>query len=64
MMDIKICNGNLYNYNMLLVEEKSNEELMDRIDSIIKHDMNNYQRQILINAIEELKIIKKITKSA
>lgn len=64
MMDIKIFDGNLYNYNMLLVEEKSNEELMDRICSMIKYDMNNYQRQILINAMEELKIINKITKSA
>lgn len=63
-MDIKICDSNLYNYNMLLVEEKSNGKLMDRIDSIIKYDMDNYQSKILINAIEEFKIIKKITKSA
>ena len=64
VMDIKIFDGNLYSYNMLIVEEKNNAELMDRIGSMLKYDMNNYQRQILLRAIEEIKFINKITKSA
>lgn len=64
IMDIKIFDGNLYSYNMLLIEEKTNEALMDRICSMLKYDMNNYQKQILLNGIEEIKIINKITKSA
>lgn len=63
-MDIKIFHGNLYTYNMLIVEEKNNAELMDRICSMLKYDMNNYQRQMLLKAIEEIKVIKNITKSA
>ncbi|WP_316329637.1 MULTISPECIES: hypothetical protein [Clostridium] len=63
-MDIKIFDGNLYSYNMLLIEEKTNEALMDRICYMLKYDINNYQKQILFNAIEEIKIINKITKSA
>ena len=63
-MDIKIFDGNLYSYNMLLIEEKTNEALMDRICYMIKHDLNKYQKQILLNAIEEIKFINKITKSA
>lgn len=31
---------------------------------MLKYDMNNYQRQMLLKAIEEIKIIKEITKSA
>lgn len=64
IMDIKIFDGNLYSYNMLLIEEKTNEALMDRICYMLKYDINNYQKQILFNAIEEIKIINKITKSA
>lgn len=64
MIDVKIFDGNLYIYNMVIVKEKSNDELMERICSMLKHDMNNYQRQMLLKAIEEIKFIKKITKSA
>ena len=64
IMDIKIFDGNLYSYNMLLIEEKTNEALMDRICYMLKYYINNYQKQILFNAIEEIKIINKITKSA
>ena len=64
MIDVKVIDGKLYSYNMLVAEEKDNDALMDRICSMLKYDMNNYQRQILLRAIEEIKIIKKITKSA
>lgn len=64
MIDVKIFDGNLYSYNMLIVEEKNNAELIDRICSMLKYDMNKYQRQILLRAIEEIKVIKNITKSA
>lgn len=64
MIDVKIIDGKLYSYNMILVEEKNDNSLMDRICSMLKYDMNNYQRQILLKAIEEIKFIKKITKSA
>lgn len=64
MIDIKIIDGRLYVHNMLVVEEKSNNTLMERICSMLKYNMNNYQKQILLNAIEEIKIINKITKSA
>ncbi|MDU5883234.1 MAG: hypothetical protein E6Z31_12235 [Clostridium perfringens] len=64
MIDVKILDGNLYIYNMLIVEEKSNAALMDRICSMLNYDMNNYQRRILLKAIEEVKIIMNITESA
>lgn len=64
MIDVKVIDGKLYSYNMLVAEEKDNDALMDRISSMLKYDMNNYQRQILLRAIEEIKIIKKFTKSA
>ena len=64
MIDVKVIDGKLYSYNMLVAEEKDNDALMDRICSMLKYDMNNYQREILLRAIEEIKIIKKITKSA
>lgn len=64
MIDIKIIDGKLYSYNMILAEDKNDNALMDRICSMLKYDMNNYQRQILLKAIEEIKFIKKITKSA
>lgn len=64
MIDVKIFDGNLYSYNMLIVEEKSNAALMDRICSMLKYDMNNYQRRVLLKAIEEVKIIMNINKSA
>ena len=49
---------------MLVAEEKDNDALMDRICCMLKYDMNNYQREILLRALEEIKIIKKNTKSA
>lgn len=64
MIDVKVIDGKLYSYNMLVAEEKDNDALMDRICSMLKYDMNNYQREILLRAIEEIKIIKKNTKSA
>ena len=64
MIDVRVIDGKLLSFNMLVVEEENNEKLMERICSMIKCDMNNYQRQILLRAIEEIKIIKKITKSA
>mgnify|MGYP006975003126 CR=1 FL=1 len=64
MIDVKIIDGKLYSYNMILAEDKNDNALMDRICSMLKYDMNNYQRQILLKAIEEIKFIKKITKSA
>lgn len=64
MIDVKVIYGKLYSYNMILAEEKNDNALMDRICSMLKYDMNNYQRQILLKAIEEIKFIKKITKSA
>ena len=42
---------------MLLIEEKTNEALMDRICYMLKYDINNYQKQILFNAIEEIKLL-------
>ena len=64
MIDVKVIDGKLYSYNMLVAEEKDNDALMDRIWCMLKYDMNNYQREILLRAIEEIKIIKKNTKSA
>lgn len=64
MVDVKVIEGKLFNCNMLVVEEENNEKLMERIVSMLKHDINNYQKKILLKAIEEIKIIKKITKSA
>ena len=64
MIDVKIIDGKLYSYNMILAEDKNDNALMDRICSMLKYDMNNYQREILLRAIEEIKIIKKNTKSA
>lgn len=64
MIDVKVIDGKLYSYNMLVAEEKDNDALMDRIYCMLKYDMNNYQREILLRAIEEIKIIKKNTKSA
>lgn len=64
MIDVKVIDGKLYSYNMIVAEEKNNDALMDRICSMLKYDMNNYQRQMLLKAIEEIKIIKEITKSA
>ncbi|WP_297993211.1 hypothetical protein [uncultured Clostridium sp.] len=64
MIDVKVIDGKLYSYNMIVAEEKDNDALMDRICSMLKYDMNNYQRQMLLKAIEEIKIIKEITKSA
>ena len=64
MIDVKVIDGKLYSYNMLVAEEKDNDARMDRICCMLKYDMNNYQREILLRAIEEIKIIKKNTKSA
>ncbi|HAT4183830.1 MULTISPECIES: hypothetical protein [unclassified Clostridium] len=64
MIDVRVIDGKLLSFNMLVVEEENNEKLMERICSMLKCDMNNYQRQMLLRAIEEIKIIKKITKSA
>lgn len=64
MIDVKVIDGKLYSYNMIVAEEKDNDALMDRICSMLKYDMNNYQRQMVLKAIEEIKIIKEITKSA
>jgi hypothetical protein len=64
MIDVKVIDGKLYSYNMIVAEEKNDDALMDRICSMLKYDMNNYQRQMLLKAIEEIKIIKEITKSA
>ena len=64
MIDVKVIDGKLYSYNMLVAEEKDNDALMDRICCMLKYDMNNYQREILLRAIEEIKIVKKNTKSA
>ena len=64
MIDVKVIDGKLYSYNMIVAEEKNNDALMDRICSMLKYDMNNYQRQMLLKTIEEIKIIKEITKSA
>lgn len=58
MIDVKVIEEKLYSYNMLMVEEDNNKKLMDRISSMLKCDMNNYQRQVLVRAIEEIKIIK------
>ncbi|MFQ7000491.1 MAG: hypothetical protein ACLRRH_03985 [Clostridium sp.] len=44
MIDVRVIDGKLYSYNMLVVEEENNEKLMDRICSMLKYDMNNYQR--------------------
>ena len=64
MIDVKVIDGKLYSYNMIVAEEKNNDELMDRISSMLMYDINRHQREILLRAIEEIKIIKKITKSA
>ena len=64
MIDVKVIDGKLYSYNMLVAEEKDNDELMDRISSMLMYDINSHQREILLRTIEEIKIIKKITKSA
>ena len=64
MIDVKVRDGKLYSYNMIVAEEKNDDAIMDRICSMLKYDMNNYQRQMLLKAIEEIKIIKEITKSA
>lgn len=64
MIDVKVIEGKLYSYNMIVAEEKNNDELMDRICSMLMYDINSHQREILLRAIEEIKIIKKITKSA
>lgn len=64
MIDVKVIDGKLYSYNMLVAEEKDNDALMDRIWCMLKYDMNNYQREILLRAIEEIKNIEKIIKSA
>lgn len=63
MIDVRVMDGKLFSFNMLVVEEKNNEELMDRIYLMLKCDMNNYQRKVLLRAIEEIKIIKQITRS-
>lgn len=64
MIDVKVIDGKLYSYNMLVAEEKDNDALMDRICSMLKYDINNHQKQILLRAIEEIKNIEKIIKSA
>ena len=64
MIDVKVIDGKLYSYNMIVAEEKNNDELMDRICSMLMYDINSHQREILLRAIEEIEIIKKITKSA
>ena len=64
MIDVKVIDGKLYSYNMIVAEEKNNDELMDRISSMLMYDINSHQREILLRAIEEIEIIKKITKSA
>ena len=64
MIDVKVIDGKLYSYNMIVAEEKNNDELMDRISSMLMYDINSHQREILLRTIEEIKIIKKITKSA
>ena len=64
MIDVKVIEGKLYSYNMIVAKEKNNDELMDRICSMLMYDINSHQRELLLRAIEEIKIIKKITKSA
>ena len=42
MIDVKVIDGKLYSYNMLVAEEKDNDALIDRICSMLKYYMNNY----------------------
>ena len=46
MIDVRVIDGKLLSFNMLVVEEENNEKLMERICSMLKCDMNNYQRQV------------------
>ena len=64
MINVRVIDGKLLSFNMLVVEEENNEKLMERICSMLKCNLNNYQKKILMKAIEEIKTIKKISKSA
>lgn len=64
MVNVKIIDGSLYNYNILLVEERNNDDLMNRLCSMLKYEINSYQRKMILNSIDQIKMINSITKSA
>ena len=38
MIDVRVIDGKLLSFNMLVVEEENNEKLMERICSMLKCD--------------------------
>lgn len=61
MIDIKIVEGRLYNYNMLILNEENNEKLLERLICILELDMNTYQERLIKKSIEQLQFIKKVS---
>lgn len=61
MIDIKIVQGRLYNYNMLILNEENNDKLLERLICILELEMNNYQEQLIKKSIEQLQFIKKVS---
>lgn len=62
MIDIKIVEGRLYNYNMLILNEEINEKLLERLICILELDMNTYQERLIKKSIEQLQFIKKLVR--